>query len=283
MTKLVLGTAAVIVAVVLAVILGASLHWTRSGNASIERLRAELSTAAAVRDSSARDSLPLPVRRFFDMVLAPGLPAIRWVHLSQRGEFRTQMSEEGWRDFKADQYATGTVPGFVWDARISMAPLMTVRVRDAYIGGEGSMRGRLISAIPVVDEHSGAELNTAALQRYLAESVWFPTSLLPSERLRWESVDDQTARATLSDRGVTASVEFRFNEAGEIVSVYTPQRFREIRGSYVPTPWEGRFWNYQVRHGFRIPLEGEVAWLLPEGRFAYWRGHITDVEYEFVR
>jgi hypothetical protein len=33
----------------------------------------------------------------------------------------------------------------------------------------------------------------------------------------------------------------------------------------------------------RIPLEGEVAWMLPEGQEPYWRGRITNLTYEFVR
>lgn len=33
---------------------------------------------------------------------------------------------------------------------------------------------------------------------------------------------------------------------------------------YVPTPWQGRFWNYEERGGMRVPLYGEVAWMLPE-------------------
>ena len=30
----------------------------------------------------------------------------------------------------------------------------------------------------------------------------------------------------------------------------------------------------------RIPLRGEVAWLLPEGRQVYWKGEITDASFE---
>jgi hypothetical protein len=33
----------------------------------------------------------------------------------------------------------------------------------------------------------------------------------------------------------------------------------------------------------QIPLEGEVAWLLPEGPKPYWRGRITDIAYELAR
>jgi hypothetical protein len=33
----------------------------------------------------------------------------------------------------------------------------------------------------------------------------------------------------------------------------------------------------------QVPLEGEVAWLLPEGAKPYWRGHIIKLSYEFAR
>jgi len=50
-------------------------------------------------------------------------------------------------------------------------------------------------------------------------------------------------------------------------------RGRRVGKLSVDTPWEGRFWNHTVRDGMRIPLDGEVAWLLPEGRQLYWARH----------
>lgn len=32
----------------------------------------------------------------------------------------------------------------------------------------------------------------------------------------------------------------------------------------------------------RVPLEGEVAWMLPAGPWPYWRGRITSVTYAFA-
>jgi hypothetical protein len=29
-----------------------------------------------------------------------------------------------------------------------------------------------------------------------------------------------------------------------------------------------------------VPREGEVAWILPEGRLTYWRGRVVKVEYD---
>jgi hypothetical protein len=60
-------------------------------------------------------------------------------------------------------------------------------------------------------------------------------------------------------------------------------RGRTVGGGVVPTPWQGRFWNYCERGGMRVPLDGEVAWLLAEGTKPYWRGHITGIVYEFAR
>jgi hypothetical protein len=31
-----------------------------------------------------------------------------------------------------------------------------------------------------------------------------------------------------------------------------------------------------------VPLDGEVAWLLPAGARPYWRGDITSLAYEFA-
>jgi len=59
-------------------------------------------------------------------------------------------------------------------------------------------------------------------------------------------------------------------------------RGRTLGGRVVPTPWQGRFWNYERRGGMLVPLEGEVAWLPPEGPKPYWRGRITAIEYEFA-
>lgn len=30
-----------------------------------------------------------------------------------------------------------------------------------------------------------------------------------------------------------------------------------------------------------VPLQGEVAWLLPQGPLPYWRGRIERVEYDY--
>jgi hypothetical protein len=47
-------------------------------------------------------------------------------------------------------------------------------------------------------------------------------------------------------------------------------------------PGQGRWFDYAVHDGLRIPLRGEVEWLLPEGPQPYWRGRLVEVAYELA-
>ena len=117
--------------------------------------------------------------------------------------------------------------------------------------------------------------------RFAAEAAWYPTALLPSQGVSWQPVDDRSAYATLHDGTVGLTMLFSFNEHGLIDTVAAAARGRTLGGRIVPTPWQGRFWNYQDRDGMVVPLDGEVAWLLPEGPKPYWRGHTTSLSYDF--
>jgi hypothetical protein len=215
---------------------------------------------------------------------SPAGPAlVTRARLEQEGQFRMSESDDSWRPFSAAEIFTVTPPGFVWDARIRMAPGVNVDVRDSYLAGAGSMRGDLFGLVPVVDAHDTREIAEAALQRYLAEAPWFPTALVPGNAVEWTAIDDGSARARLTDGQNSVSIEFRFNAAGEITGAYTPSRYREVKGSYETTPWEGRFTSYSQLGGMVIPTEGEVAWLLPGGRLTYWRGRVTQAAYEYAR
>jgi hypothetical protein len=96
----------------------------------------------------------------------------------------------------------------------------------------------------------------------------------------WAALDDTSARATLTAGGTTVSLDFHFGADGLVERIYSPARGRDVKGTSVPTPWEGRWFEYAERDGVRVPTRGEVAWILAAGRLPYWRGEITKVAYE---
>lgn len=134
--------------------------------------------------------LPTPVTRYFRATLKEEQPIIRWARIQQVEKFRAPGKVSAWSPFEATQHFLAKQPGFVWDADLRMNGLARVRVRDAYIKGLGSMQAKIFALVPVVDAHGEEKLNTGALQRYLAEAVWFPTALLPSAGVQWLGIDN---------------------------------------------------------------------------------------------
>ena len=227
------------------------------------------------------ERLPAPVARYLEWAL-PGNPRIRVAQLQQTGVLRTDARRERWMPFVAEHIAAPGATGFVWNARVNVAPLLHVRVRDAFIAGKGSGEVSFLSAFTVASDSGTPEMDSGALHRYLAEAVWYPTALLPSAKLRWDAVDDRRAVATLTEAGVTVSLEFRFADTGEVKGIYTPARWGRFGGGYEQVPWEGRFRAYEECQGMRIPAEGEVGWYFEYDWRGVWKGRITSARYELA-
>ena len=51
----------------------------------------------------------------------------------------------------------------------------------------------------------------------------------------------------------------RFGDDGLIEAAQAEARGRTVGGRVIPTPWEGRMSNYDVRNGMHVPLTGEAA------------------------
>jgi hypothetical protein len=224
-------------------------------------------------------TLPAPVRQYFCFALQPGQAVIQHARIEQVGQFRMGGIDSKWSPFTAVQHITGGLRGFVWAANIHAAPFISVRVSDSYIRGLATMRARVASLIPILNLSGTRELAAGALHRYLAEAVWMPTALLPSQGVEWEPIDERTARATLTDHGISVSLEFEFGESGEIVRSYTPDRGRAVNGAWVPTPSACHYSEYVSVGEMMVPRQGEAQWLLPEGALPYCRLNLSHIEY----
>jgi hypothetical protein len=276
---LALALAAVVLLAAGALLIGGQ-RWRAGTDAAVARLDAEPGRAAAGRYTADEIAgLPAPVRRYFRAVLRDGQQVRTRARIVHEGTFLMR-PPDGWRPFRSIEHFASHPPGFLWDAQVRAAPGFTVRVRDSFIAGAGSMRASLLGLIPVVAVEGTPGIAQGALHRYLAEAAWLPTALLPSAGVTWAPVDDSTARASLSAMGVAVWLDFHFGADSLIARTFAPARGRDVDGTPVPTPWQGRCSDWAERGGMRIPLSCEVAWVLPEGIQTYWRGRITDIAYD---
>lgn len=261
-----------------------SAHWNRTAARAARRLFADREGERGARSGvflpERLDGLPEPVARYFRFALTPGQATVRQAHLRQAGEL-LMPSGSAWRRFEAVQHVTAASRGFLWDASIPIAPLLSIRVLDGYVDGRGLSRARAAGLVPLGVGRDTPELASASLLRWLAEAVWWPTALLPSAGVTWIGLDDRSARAMLVDRGTRAWLDFRFGTGGEIVGC-SGWRHRDVNGRPVLTRWAGRYHDYERAGGMSVPMAAEVEWMTSRGPLPCWRGRILEIGYAFA-
>ncbi|TAG93940.1 MAG: hypothetical protein EAZ09_13615 [Oscillatoriales cyanobacterium] len=274
-----------IIGVLIIVSLGiATIYGSYRWQSDTDKLRAKLTNGQRtikpqIYDEKELEGLPAPVQRFFRTVIKDGQAIVSAVKLSQQGLFNLNEMEDKWSPFTATQLVITQRPGFDWDARIQMTPGLNAFVHDTYLLGFGSLHASLLGLFTVAKMHGAPENNQGELLRFFAEATWYPTALLPSQGVRWDAIDDTSARGTLTDGATTVSLVFQFNAEGAIDTIRAEARYRD---KLTAMPWSGRFWEYSVRNGMLIPLEGEVGWDYPEGTRLYFKGRTTEINHEFA-
>jgi hypothetical protein len=175
--------------------------------------------------------LPTPVQWYFKHVLKEGQPYISYIRLKHYGQFKT-----GLKRIELILPLNSRLPpknlALFWKGTTSVFV-----VRDMYLSDEGGLIATILSTVNIVDIHGKQQYNESELLRWLGESVWFPTNLLPSENLRWTGIDTLSARLTLNYKGLSLFYNISFNYKGEIIQMETKRYMGEKRvETWIITP-----------------------------------------------
>ena len=112
----------------------------------------------------------------------------------------------------------------------------------------------------------------------MAEAFFLPEALL-KDFITFKQVDEHTVEATITNKGVTASGVFHFNDSYEMISFTTNDRGQIAPdGSIEYTPWEAQCVNYkEYSDGIRRPTVFRAVWKNKDGDFIYFDGMISRV------
>ena len=148
---------------------------------------------------------------------------------------------------------------------------------DYYMDGKGGMKGVLAKLFTLFDQ-TGPEMDKACLITYLAEAFFLPEAFL-KDFITFKQIDEHTVEATITNKGVTASGVFHFNDSYEMISFTTNDRGQIAPdGSIVYTPWEAQCVNYkEYSDGIRRPTVFRAVWKNKDGDFIYFDGKISRV------
>ncbi len=257
----------------LVVVVGAgTARFHDAGRVQARQLLASASPAA-VSELRPEDvtHLPAPVQRWLHRSGAVGRPRARTVRLRQGGGMRTA-PDQAYMPVVAEQYFTVERPGFVWMVDVTMARVLPVVGRDAYVDGHGRMLIRAAGLVTVADGR-GPTFDQGTALRYLGEIIWFPSAAV-SPHIQWQGIDDQHAAATLNWEGQQVSATFGFDAEGRVTSL-DARRFyngERLEAWSIPmTAWA------RIRD-VEIPVRGGAVWKLAAGDFDYFQWEILDVE-----
>ncbi len=166
-------------------------------------LIARASLLQAVFDTTMVENLPEPAQRYFRYLIKPGTRLVMAVEIEIQGELG--FGYKGSLKYKAMR------------ARQILAPPhgLVCNLKCGAIGGSDGAtpqtswtRFWLFNLLPVVRVGGGADHRRSAFGRVVAEGAfWVPASLLPGPHVRWEPVDQTTARAIVTYAGIQQAVD----------------------------------------------------------------------------
>ncbi len=184
----------------------------------------------------------------------------------------------GWKPIEGEYVITTGTPAFLWYGRVSAVPLVSIAARDGFALGHGRMRVKLFGAFPIADV-AGPEMDQAGVGRLIAELTLVPTALLPGPHLRWEPIDEGSARAFLTLGGLRATMVFRRDAATGDTTLEVP-RGRQEGDRFVERTFRARSSGELRAGGFTLPRRIQASWVLPDGDFPYVDFELKQASFE---
>ncbi len=170
-----------------------------------------------------------------------------------------------WRDITGVQYVSAVRPAFLWNVRLSVGPAW-VDVQDRYEACTGHISTRGFGLLPLMSESGIDELSITQLVRWSGLAVMAPAALARNPAIEWHEIDANTARAVISDCGLTAQHIFHFDAAGHVIRTESADRYELFPGEgYKPTGSIMLRTDYTQIDGWPVPL-GENVIRIEDGR-----------------
>jgi hypothetical protein len=137
---------------------------------------------------------------------------------------------------------------------------------------------KLLSAITVVDEPASPTLNRISLRRWLLESPLYPMALLPGGAVRWEAMDINRARATVTLGTDSASMVATFGSDGCLLR-FDAEEDGDLRTSYHGSGEHASRDDYEAVEGMMLPRRFVIARAAAGRILPFWEGRVTQIRF----
>lgn len=226
--------------------------------------------------------LPTPVQRYLRVTGVVGQPRVGNYRLHFRGRIRSG-PDSRWMPFEADQLSDAATHTRLFFMRATMFGL-PVEAWHRLVDGHATMRVRLAGLVDIGDAR-GAEMDQAETVTLLNDMCLLAPGTLLDPAIRWEAVDDRTARATFTNGGHTIAATLLFRDDGFLADFVSDDRL-----AAAPDGTHFRRWrfttpirDYRTFGAVTVAGFGEAKWHPPEGAYTYGEFGIVDAAMNVAR
>ena len=228
-------------------------------------------------DWNALDGLPEPAQRFLRYSLPLDAELHRVVEIEMEGELGLgSKARPNYKPMRASQVLAPPY-GLVWKLRYGV-----LAGSDAALPQTSWTRFWLFGFIPLVRAGGHSDHHRSAFGRVVAEGAfWAPASLLPSERVHWAALGENTARATVTFGEFEQAVDVTVAESGQPTEVVIQRWSNEnAERKFRLQPFGGYLSDFKDFDGCQLPtrVEGGNHFGTDE-YFPFYRVVIKSVSY----
>jgi hypothetical protein len=194
--------------------------------------------------------LPPPVSSFYKTISGDRVPVIESAVITMRGTLRfrgvpfpsrIRFTHTAGQDYR--HYIEATLFGY---------PLM--KVNELYLNGNARME------LPVGVVENEAKIDMAANLGLWGESMWLPAIWVTDPRVRWEPIDDTTARLVVPFGEEEDTFTVSFDPKTGLIQMMEAMRYREATDE-AKIPWRLEPRGWETFHGIMIPSSASATWL----------------------
>lgn len=226
--------------------------------------------------------LPPPVQRYLRLAGVVGQPRVQAMRARFAGSLRGGPAEP-WMAATVEQVSFFDEPARLFLVEASRAGV-PFEAFHRYVGPSATFQVKVASLVTVAAA-SGPEMDRSETVTFLNDMAALAPATLLSPAVRWEAVDDRTARATYTQGAQTVRAELAFDEAGWLVGFWSDdRRMASPDGrSFEAARWSTPLHDHRAYGPVRLASRGEARWRLPAGEFEYARFELVGLEYAPAR
>ena len=195
------------------------------------------------------EDLPAPVARFYRVAAGERLPVIDSAVISMRGTLRF-----GSLTFPARlRFTHDAGQGYRHYIEATIFGLPLLKVNERYLDGRARME------LPVGVVENEPKVDMAANLGLWGESIWLSPLFVTDRRVRWEAIDETTARLVVPFEEGEDGFTVAFDPETGFIDWMEAMRYREADDEE-KIPWHLEVQAWKAYHGLLVPGRASVTW-----------------------